>query len=329
VQQKPPKGGQAITDKVVTNYHVIEGAASGYAKIVGMKSRYTVAGYVAVDEQHDLAILQLADANAPALPLADGSRVVVGDEVFAVGSPYGLEGTLSRGIVSGIRDLEREPNSVQGALASTSVSSKPQKDRMFQITAPISPGSSGGPILDTQGKVIGVAVATFKDGQNLNFAVPVSYLDSLLSASTETKKLQAQAKKVSSVFDVLRKGEREPVVGTLFSWEVGGTFSFSLRNNLQRAITNIVCLVVFYDLAGQPIDVSIVKCKNAIPPGLAKRTGGSVDSSVERLNSPISPSELDAMYGRTTNPSLMPKPLRGKIEFRILDFTIVESGDLF
>jgi len=93
--------------------------------------------------------------------------VAVGDEVFVVGNPYGLEGTLSQGIMSGLRSVG--------------------PDSLLQITAPISPGSSGGQVLNSQGEVIGVAVATLTDGQNLNFAIPVSYLKAFL---TEVKSLR-------------------------------------------------------------------------------------------------------------------------------------------
>jgi S1-C subfamily serine protease len=85
----------------------------------------------------------------------------VGDKVYAVGNPLGLEGTFSEGIISGMRFI--------GGHAT------------MQITAPISPGSSGGPILDGSGSVIGVAVATFKNGQNLNLAIPVGYVSRLLT----------------------------------------------------------------------------------------------------------------------------------------------------
>ncbi len=146
---------------VATNVHVVEGAFQGYARIVGQKSKYEIRGIVAIDGLHDLTVLAVPGANAPSLQLGDTRQAKVGDEVYAIGNPEGLEGTFSQGIVSGIREVGPE--------------------KFLQITAPISPGSSGGPVLDAQGKVVGVAVATFKGGQNLNFAIPVPYLTALLS----------------------------------------------------------------------------------------------------------------------------------------------------
>jgi hypothetical protein len=81
--------------------------------------------------------------------------------VFAVGNPRGLEGTFSSGIISGMRTL---PNGVD----------------YFQITAPVSPGSSGGPVLNQNGEVVGVVVGQLSGGQNLNFAIPIKYLRDLV-----------------------------------------------------------------------------------------------------------------------------------------------------
>jgi len=147
-------------DIVATNLHMIEGAARGYAKIVGQKPKYEIVGIVGIDTQRDLALLKITGVRAPSLTFGDINQVAVGDEVYAIGNPQGLEGTFSQGIVSSIRQVG--------------------SDILFQITAPISPGSSGGPVLNAQGKVIGIAVATFKGGQNLNFAIPATYLATFL-----------------------------------------------------------------------------------------------------------------------------------------------------
>src|SRR5690349_2048805 len=111
---------------VVTNYHVISGAASGYSRLVGKNMKYKIAGTVAVDAAHDLTIVAVDGLNAQALPIGDSGQIAVGDEVYAIGNPQGLEGTFSQGIVSAVRHLG--------------------SDTILQITAPISPGSSGGPI---------------------------------------------------------------------------------------------------------------------------------------------------------------------------------------
>ncbi|MGO4885074.1 MAG: trypsin-like peptidase domain-containing protein [Bryobacteraceae bacterium] len=141
---------------VVTNEHVVSGGRSGYCRLAGKSVSYQIAGTVAVDIAHDLAIMAIDGLRAPALPIGDSGQLAAGDTVYVMGNPEGLEGTFSQGIVSAIRDIRGE--------------------RMLQITAPVSPGSSGGPILDGGGNVVGIAEATFKEGQNLNLAIPSSRL---------------------------------------------------------------------------------------------------------------------------------------------------------
>ena len=150
-------------DIIATNYHVIEGSSVGFAKIVGKPSTYQVEGVVGFDKKKDLALLKLKGVVGKPLVLADISKIEVGQEIFALGNPKGLEGTISPGIISGssLREVGDE--------------------NLIQITAPISPGSSGGPVVNRKGEVIGVAVASLSGGQNLNFAIPSSDLALLLA----------------------------------------------------------------------------------------------------------------------------------------------------
>jgi S1-C subfamily serine protease len=97
---------------IASNFHVIEGASSGYAKLIGQKTKYDITGLAGVDTMHDLVLLNVTGAMSPSLPLADSRQAAVGDEVFAVGNPQGLEGTFSQGIVSSIRDVESSGRSV-------------------------------------------------------------------------------------------------------------------------------------------------------------------------------------------------------------------------
>jgi tetratricopeptide (TPR) repeat protein len=145
---------------VATNYHVIKGSSRIYTKIVGQKEVYKVERIVAVDAVRDLAIIKVSGVTATSLILGE-SLVNVGDTIYAVGNPEGLEGTLSQGIVSGIRQIG--------------------DNRYIQITASLSHGSSGGPVLNKAGEVIGISVGSLTSGQNLNFAIPVSELVTLLN----------------------------------------------------------------------------------------------------------------------------------------------------
>ena len=117
---------------IATNYHVIEGAARGTAKRVGKYTTYPIEGVTATDKTNDLAILKVTAYGIKPLLLGDSDAVRIGATVYVAGNPKGLEGTFSDGIISNRR---------------ASVA----KERL-QMTAPISPGSSGGPVLNKRGK---------------------------------------------------------------------------------------------------------------------------------------------------------------------------------
>ncbi|MFW6089141.1 MAG: S1C family serine protease, partial [Gemmatimonadota bacterium] len=137
--------------RIATNYHVIEGAAT--VRIIGADGDTLAATTFAevADVELDLAILPAPEGHSGGLWI-ETLYPDVGDRVWAYGSPKGLSGTMTDGIVSAVR--ERNGRNV------------------LQISAPISPGSSGGPVLDAHGRVLGVTVSSVRGGQNLNFAVP-------------------------------------------------------------------------------------------------------------------------------------------------------------
>jgi hypothetical protein len=139
--------------QIVTNYHVIYGADKAVVRTQAGRS-YPVKRIVAENREADLVLLT-ADIPAREISAVDvsGKLPEVGEKIYAIGHPMGLEKTVSEGIVSAIRKL-------------------PKLGDIIQITAAISPGSSGGPVFNASGVVIGVARATVRTGQNLNFAVP-------------------------------------------------------------------------------------------------------------------------------------------------------------
>ena len=152
------------TNLVATNFHVIEGASRGTVKLVGQETEYNIAGVTAMDETNDLAILQVSVPSVQPLSLGDSDTVEIGDRIYVAGNPKGyFEGTFSDGIISAIRG------------DSTS--------KRLQMTAPVFSGSSGGPVLNVKGEVVGVSFATFRDGQNLNFAIPSNYLKGLVACT--------------------------------------------------------------------------------------------------------------------------------------------------
>ena len=163
---------------IATNYHVIEGAARGTAKLVGQFSTYTIEGVTATDKTNDLALLKVTVSGIKPLPLGDSDDVKIGETVYVAGNPKGLEGTFSDGIISSRRD--------------------PYTKERLQMTAPISPGSSGGPVLNSKGEVIGISFMTLVGGQNLNFAIPSRYLTELLPESKPAKPLAQGNRSISA-----------------------------------------------------------------------------------------------------------------------------------
>ena len=296
--------------QIATNLHVVEGAASGYAKLIGKKTKYDIKGISAIDEKRDLVILNVSGFSKYSrlgnqiLPLHDSDTILVGETVYAVGNPHGLEGTFSQGIISSVRTVGT--------------------DKLLQVTAPISPDSSGGPVLNHRGNVIGVSVATYRGGQNLNFAIPSNYLAKLvLQIRTATPLSQTgQAKPKRSLLSNYGGRSTAAVTGSAFRWEgdYGGykaEYSFSLRNRLREDIRKVYCLVIFYDAEENPIEADVVQFQDIIPAGLAKRvTGCDVHRSVKELTTGHY-YDLPDVFGYKDAPDT-------RLEFRVIDFEIVE-----
>ena len=147
--------------RILTNYHVIRDARSARVKLPS-GDVYEEVQILATDPRRDIAILQIAGFDLPYLELGNSDSIRVGAPVVVIGSPLGLENTVSTGIVSGRR---QEPEGYQ----------------LLQVSAPASRGSSGGAVLGSHGQVIGIATSQIDVGQNLNFAVPINYARGLLS----------------------------------------------------------------------------------------------------------------------------------------------------
>lgn len=147
--------GFFINDRgdVITNWHVIQGANRAEIRTADGKV-YPIKVVLAVDEEVDLIRVRVEIPPNVVRPMSVSSYIPeVGERIIVVGSPLGLERTVSDGIVSQVRDI-------------------PTFGKMLQITAPISKGSSGSPVLNMKGEVIGVATFQIIEGQNINFAIP-------------------------------------------------------------------------------------------------------------------------------------------------------------
>ncbi|MEI9954065.1 MAG: trypsin-like peptidase domain-containing protein [Pseudomonadota bacterium] len=145
---------------VATNFHVVRGATA-VSVVFSDHREFPVVEIMNANRLHDLVILRVDARDLPVLPLGDSDQVRPGDSVLAIGHPLGLEDTVSNGLISAVRELH----------AGLSV---------LQISAPIAPGSSGGPLFNDRGEVIGVATAVSTSGQNLNFGLPSKYVADLI-----------------------------------------------------------------------------------------------------------------------------------------------------
>ena len=175
-----PQQGQGsgfVLDKaghILTNYHVVQGANRGVEVQLSNKKRYA-AHVVGFDRVHDLALLQIEAQDLQPVTLADSSGLSVGQKVYAIGNPFGLSGTMTRGIISSIRSIRNG----DGA---------PIEDAI-QTDAAINPGNSGGPLLNSSGEVIGINTMIASNGADqssgIGFAIPINTAKAVLADLTK------------------------------------------------------------------------------------------------------------------------------------------------
>jgi len=169
-----PQEGQGsgfIIDKeghVLTNYHVIAEARQVEVTLHNRKKyRATVIG---TDRSHDLAVIQIKGGEFSPMVLGDSRNLQVGQKVYAIGNPFGLSGTMTRGIISSIRPVQ-EPDGMQ-------------IDEAIQTDAAINPGNSGGPLLNWHGEVIGIntmIASSVGQSAGIGFAIPVNTAKAVLN----------------------------------------------------------------------------------------------------------------------------------------------------
>jgi S1-C subfamily serine protease/tetratricopeptide (TPR) repeat protein len=232
--------------KIITNQHVVK-SGSPLIDLGGARIPVTVE---LVDEANDLAVLTTsAEISADPLSLA-GSVPPPGSAVFAIGNPLGLEKSISAGVVAGVRKVDAR--------------------ELIQVTAPISPGSSGGPVLDASGRVVGVAVGSLEDGQNINFAVPAAAVTALLSgkpaAQADIASLIDSAKSLGS-----KRGEYSDDPNSPYQ-KTGAQMREMLSTAVTRATKEQIGLVVdaAKELAvGQDIVVAAAERAMQLQPSVA------------------------------------------------------------
>ncbi len=188
---------------VITNYHVLKGASRAEARMSD-GSVYRVNRVIAEDEEGDLIRVSTNTPQELVRPLLIRSSFPeVGERIIVMGTPLGLEKTVSDGIVSAVREI-------------------PEFGKIIQVTAPISPGSSGSPVVNMNGEVIGVVSFFLMPGQNLNFAIPGDRIAKLTPADGKTLSEREEVK----------EEERLAVAGKFYSMGRG----FLSAEDYERAI---------------------------------------------------------------------------------------------
>src|SRR5579872_7242621 len=187
-----PQEGQGsgfIIDKdghVLTNYHVIADARQVEVTLHNRKKyRATIVG---VDRSHDLAVVQIKAPDLTPMVLGDSGNLQVGQKVYAIGNPFGLSGTLTRGIVSSIRQVQ-EPDGMK-------------IEDAIQTDASINPGNSGGPLLNMRGDVIGINTMIASNvGQSagIGFAIPINTAKAVINDLLTSGRLRRPALGVSTI----------------------------------------------------------------------------------------------------------------------------------
>jgi hypothetical protein len=278
------------TNKVVSNFHVVEGASKIVIRQLGKKEQDEAKQILKFSKKLDLAVLETATPGKP-LPLnKEQNHQGIGDRVVAIGNPRGLEGTVSEGIISSLRPTE--------------------DFKILQVTAPISPGSSGGPLFDADGRVIGVTTATIVGGQNLNLAVPILLLDRLeKGGGYEPLKMESklQPERSNAGLAMSDFAKTHPSLDNT---------SYTIQNETKNDIKNLVYLLIYRNVeTGKMVHFELFSDRDVIPTGLAKR----FTKNVSRLD------------GFTTDRAWLSEGLRGSVagvisaELRTLSYEIVRQ----
>ena len=180
---------------VVTNFHLFVGSEKfdvthndttvGYTEIVG------------VNIEKDVMVFKIYASEFPKIPVGNSTNLIVGDKVYAIGSPIGMENTISEGIVSGFRVIGKN------------------KRNMTQITASLSPGSSGGAVFNSNGELVGISTMKLKDGENLNFMIPINEVITVIDSGLYEKQTIKALKFLYSGIDALEAGNNYDAIDNM------------------------------------------------------------------------------------------------------------------
>jgi S1-C subfamily serine protease len=178
--------------KIATNLHVIQNLRSGGVQLAS-GDKFDSFAVLAFDDRKDIAILKIAGFDLPSVTLGNSNNVQVGEPVLTMGSPLGLQGSVTTGVISSIRD-----DPFGGGY------------RVIQTDASVNPGNSGGPLVNQKGEVVGIIRYKIGGTENLNFAVAVNYLRGMLEAPLTPISLDELRLKLAKKTDVFEQNEGFP-----------------------------------------------------------------------------------------------------------------------
>lgn len=169
--------------KILTNYHVIAHSKRATVRLAN-EDAYDDVSVLDIDKRKDIALIKIKAVGLPFLKLGHSGSLLVGEKLYALGNPLGIfQNTLSEGIMSAVRQLDGY--------------------KMFQLSTPISHGSSGGPVFDSSGNVVAIIEATSEEGQNINFALPIDYALGMLDST--------QSRSLESIYEPEQKSPAAPI----------------------------------------------------------------------------------------------------------------------
>jgi hypothetical protein len=172
--------------KIATNLHVIEKLRNGGVQLAS-GDKFDSFTVLAVDDRKDIAVIKIAGFDLPTVPLGNSNNVQIGEPVLIAGNPLGLQGSVTTGVISSIRD---DPSA--GGF------------KVIQTDASANPGNSGGPLVNRESEVIGIVTFKIVGGENLNFAIPVNYLRGLMDSLGPPMTLESLRAKLTNQPDVFK-----------------------------------------------------------------------------------------------------------------------------
>lgn len=239
--------------KIVTNLHVIRDMKTVQVQLADGRVFESLA-VLGVDEGRDLAIIKIAGSNFNVLPLGNSDSLAVGERVVVVGSPLGLDATVTAGILSAIRDTR-------------------DGYKLLQTDAAVNHGNSGGPLVNDTGLVIGVvsSIVRSDSAQGLNFAIPINYVNDLLTNLHGPITLEAMRNTLTLKTAPYRPEPppllpREPPVSSPPPKEIGRVSLAETLNWLNNSITHLTSAKYLWSTNGESKDISVSYSVNAYPP---------------------------------------------------------------